>query len=78
MEKFIDEQIKIARIQEMKEPTILMNDKDLEFLESKLKSQVNNFKVSENPKYRGIPIETHKHLQMGRIIVYDNFNKPFN
>lgn len=78
MEEFIDEQIKIARIQEMKEPNILMNDKDLEFLESKLKNQVNNFKIADNPKYRGLPIKTHKHLQMGRIIVYDNFKSPFN
>lgn len=78
MEEFIDEQLKVAKIAEMKEPTILMNDKDLDLLETKLKNQVNNFKIAKNPKYRGVPIKTDKYLQRSIIIVYDNFNNPFN
>ena len=78
MEEFIDEQLKIARIAEMKEPTILMNDKDLEVFESQLKKRVNNFKIGKNPKYRGAPIKTNKYLQRDTIIIYDSLNSPFN
>lgn len=75
----IDNQAKIKRVREMKNPTILMNDKDLETFIKEVEAKVNNFKVGEHPTYAGIPIVEAKHIEQGTFIIYDNIvDKLFN
>ena len=72
MEKEIIQQLKIERIRGMKNPTILMNDKDFEKLKKEIESKVSNFKVGENPTYNGIPIIVRNYLEEGHMLFYDN------
>jgi hypothetical protein len=79
MEKAIDYQLKMKRIREMKNPTILMNNKDLETFVEEVEAKVNNFKVGNNPTYAGIPLREAKHIEKGTFIIYDNIvDKLFN
>ena len=71
MEETIRNSIKIARVKEMKNPTIVMNDKDLETFIKKAESEVNNLIIGDNPTYEGIPIIGLKHIEKGKFIVYD-------
>mgnify|MGYP003653226611 CR=1 FL=1 len=63
--------IRIARVKEMKNPTIVMNDKDLEVFIKQIENQVNNLNIGDNPTYEGIPIKGLKHIEQGKFIVYD-------
>lgn len=74
MDKQLQHQLKIKRVLEMKNPIIIMNDKDLETFTKQVESNVTNFKVGKNPTYQGIPIIAKEHIEKGEIIIYDDFN----
>lgn len=79
MEEIIINSMKIARVKEMKNPTIVMNDKDLETFIKQVESQVNNLNIREHPKYEGIPIIGRKQIEQGKFIIYDGIvDKMFN
>lgn len=79
MEKEIEHQLRIKKVREMKNPTILMSEKDLETFIRELESKVNNFRAGENLTYRGMPIVTGKHIEQGTLIIYDDIvDKLFN
>ncbi len=71
MEETIRNSIKIARVKEMKNPTIVMNDKDLETFIKQVESKVTNFNIGYPPTYEGIQIIGLKHIEKGKFIVYD-------
>ncbi len=58
----------------MKNPTILMNEKDFEVLKSSVESKT-TITVGNNPTYEGVPIKPNNIIQRGNIIVYDAFKK---
>tara|TARA_R110000787_G_scaffold233593_2_gene340517 strand:+ start:365 stop:604 length:240 start_codon:yes stop_codon:yes gene_type:complete len=72
MKKTIEHQSKTKEVREIKNPTIVMNDKDLETFVEQVENQVNNLKVGKHPKYEGIPIIEAKHIEQGTFIIYDN------
>ena len=79
MEEQIIHQLKIKKVREMKNPTILMNTKDLETFVKQVETKVNNFKVGSNPTYAGLPIKTNKIIRRGELIIYDDYpDKLFN
>ena len=43
----LQHQLKMQKVREMKNPTILMNTKDLETFIKQVEAQVNNFKVGK-------------------------------
>jgi pyridoxine/pyridoxamine 5'-phosphate oxidase len=65
----------MAKQREMKNPTILMNNKDLEALIKQVESQVDNFKVGTPPTYGGFPIIAREYVEKGNIIIYDDVAK---
>ena len=79
MEEAIRNGIRENAVREMKNPTILMNDKDLETFIEQVENQVNNFKVGKHSKYEGIPIIGRKQIEQGKFIIYDEVvDKLFN
>lgn len=72
MEKQIEHQLKIKKVREMKNPTILMNDKDFESFKKEVESKVNNLKIGDNTTYGGFPIIVRDHFEQGRLLIYDN------
>ena len=58
-------------IQEMKNPTILMNEKDFEVFKKEIESKT-TIVVVHNPTYEGVPIKTNNIIQSGNIVVYDD------
>ena len=79
MEEAIRNGIRESAVGKMKNPTILMNDKDLETFIKQVENQVNNFKVGKYPKYEGIPIISRKQIEQGKFIIYDQaVDKMFN
>ncbi len=58
----------------MKNPTILMNPKDLEAFVEQVEAQVHNLKVGKNPMYQGIPISANEYIEEGNLIIYDDSN----
>ncbi len=75
----LQHQLKMQKVREMKNPTIVMNDKDLETFIKQVENQVNNLKVGEHPKYEGIPIIGRKQIEQGKYFIYDEIgDKMFN
>lgn len=72
MDEKIRHQLKIKKVREMKNPTILMHTKDFEAYKTELESTIQNFKVGENPTYQGIPVKTTDRIDRGTIFIYDN------
>jgi len=71
MEANIKHQLKVKKVREMKNPTILMNEKDFENFKKEVESKINDFKVGDNPSYEGVPILTACHIEQGNILIYD-------
>lgn len=71
MDEKIKHALKVAKVKEMKYPTIVMNDKDLETFTKQLKLLVPNSEFGDNPTYEGIPIFGRKQIEKGKFIVYD-------
>lgn len=59
------------KILEMKNPTILMNEKDFEVFKKEIESKT-TVVVVHNPTYEGVPIKTNNIIQSGNIVVYDD------
>ncbi len=72
MDEKLRHQLKIKKVREMKNPTILMNKTDFETFKKEVEAKVNNFKVGENPTYEGVPIKTKDFIEQGNIIIYDD------
>lgn len=72
MDKTLEHKIKISKVQQMKNPVILMNADDLKSFEEKLKEEIISFTPSDTPQYRGIPIRTKDFVQRNQIIIYDD------
>lgn len=72
MDKTLEHKIKISKVQQMKNPVILMNADDLKSFEDKLSDEITGFTPSENPTYRGMPIKTKDFLKRNQIMVYDD------
>ncbi len=72
MNKVLEDKIKVSKVQQMKNPVILMNQDDLKCFEIKLKDEITGFIPSNNPKYRGIPIKTNLFIERNQIIIYDD------
>ena len=51
-----------------------MNDKDLQNFSKEVETKVVNFKASENPTYKGIPIIAKGFVESGIVIIYDDFD----
>ncbi len=68
----LQHQLKMQKVREMKNPTILMNTKDLETFIKQVEAQVNNFKVGTPPTYERLPIIAREHIEQGNIIIYDD------
>lgn len=79
MEETIRDSIRIAEVRKIKNPTVVMNDKDLETFIKKIEAKVNNFKFGDNPTYEGIPIVGRKEIEQGKFFIYDGIvDKLFN
>ena len=72
MDKVLEHKIKVSKVQQMKNPVILMNANDLKTFEEKLKEEIIGFTPSDTPHYRGIPIKTKDFVQRNQIIIYDD------
>lgn len=72
MDDKISHQLRIKKIREMKNPTIVMNKTDFENFKKDVESKVVNLKVGLNPTYEGIPIKTSDIIERGNIVVYDD------
>lgn len=72
MDDKIKHQLRIQKIREMKNPTILMNTTDFENFKKEVESKVTNFKVGLNPTYEGVPIKTSDIIEKGNLVVYDD------
>jgi hypothetical protein len=70
-------QLKIQKVSKMKNPTILINTKDLETFIKQVEAPVNNFKVGTLLTYEGIPIIAREHIEKGNIIIYDDFMRNY-
>lgn len=69
----LEYQIKLKKISEMENPTILMNSSDFKLLKIEVESMIENFEIKQNPVYRNIPIKVSDFLvEKGNIIVYDD------
>ena len=55
----------------MKNPTILMNEKDFEDFKKEIESKTTII-VGSNLTYEGVPIKTSQVIEKGNIIVYDD------
>ena len=75
MEDAIRNAIREKSVKEMRNPTILMNNKDLKTFIKQVEIQVCNFKVGKHPRYEGIPIVGGIHIEQGKFIIYDELNK---
>jgi hypothetical protein len=73
----LQHQLKMQKVREMKNPTILMNTKDLETFIKQVEAQVNNFKVGTPPTYEGLPIIAIEHIEQGNIIIYDDVMRNY-
>jgi hypothetical protein len=73
----LQHQLKIQKVREMKNPTILMNTKDFETFIKQVEAQVNNFKVGTKPTYEGMPISSTEYIEQGNIIIYDDFMRNY-
>lgn len=67
MDDKIKNQLRIDRIRNMKNPTIVMNDIDFGLL--KIESKYNC------PTYLGLPIMSHNYIEKGILIIYDDIRK---
>jgi hypothetical protein len=74
MDEKIRHQLKIKKVREMKNPTILMNSNDFEIFKKEIELKAQDFKIGDNPiiKYQGVPIKTSEILEKGDVIVYDD------
>ncbi len=72
MDEKIRHKIRIMKVREMKNPTILMNETDFENFKKELEAKVNNFKAGNNLTYEGVPIKTGVFIEKGNIIIYDD------
>ena len=72
MDKQIKQQLRLQKIREMKNPTIVMNNTDFENFKKDAESKVVNLKVGLNPTYNGIPIKTSDIIERGNVVVYDD------
>ena len=72
MDEKLRHQLKIKKVREMKNPTILMNKTDFQTFKKEVEAKVNNLKVGANPTYEGIPIKTNDFIEQGNIIIYDD------
>ena len=72
MDDKIKHQLRIQKIREMKNPTILMNTTDFENFKKEVESKVTNLKVGSNPTYEGFPIKTSDIIEKGNLVVYDD------
>jgi len=72
MEDKIRLQLKIKKVHEMKFPTILMSSNDFDSLKVEVKDRINDFEISDRPKYEGIPINVSDYLCDGMLVVYDD------
>lgn len=73
----LDEATKIEAIRKMKEPRIIMHPKDLEDLENYNKENVTNWKPSEFPRFKNIPIITRAEIERGKVVVFDDKYKDW-
>jgi|TARA_R110000824_G_scaffold394396_2_gene594179 hypothetical protein len=60
MDEKTKHQLKIERVRKMKNPTVLMNSKDLEPFTKQLET------------YEGIPIVIDEYIEEGNMIIYDD------
>lgn len=72
MDEKLRHQLKIKKVREMKNPTILMNETDFKTFKKEVEAKVNNFKAGDKPTYEGIPIKTKYFIEQGNIIIYDD------
>lgn len=64
-------ELKIKKIREMKNPTILMNETDFEVFKKEIELKT-TIVVGDNPTYEGVPIKTNNMIQSGNIVVCDD------
>jgi len=74
IEEKIKNQLKIKKIQEMKNPTILMNENDFDIFKKEIESKVYNINIGNDPKYEGIPIKINNIAESGNVILYDDIS----
>lgn len=72
MEEKIIQQLKLAKVRQMKNPTIVMNNVDFDNFKNELALKVIGLKVGENPTFNGIPIKIREYIQSGNVIIYDD------
>ena len=77
VDKKLRHQLKIEKVREMKNPTILMNKTDFEKFTKEVEAKVNIFKVGDNPTYEDLPIKTKSFIKQGDIIIYDDYRYWF-
>lgn len=75
MDKKIRNELNIKKVSEMKNPTILMNDKDLKNFITEVETKVNNFTTGSIPTYNGMPIIARDFIELGNLIIYDNYGR---
>lgn len=68
-------ELKKDRIAKMKNPTILLNQKDFEELKTKLESTIHCYTLADNPTYSGIPVKTSYFTDKGSVIIYDDISR---
>lgn len=71
MDEKLRHQLKIKKVRDMKNPTILMYEKDFEALKKEIESKTTII-VGKNPTYEGVPIKTNNIIQRGNVVVYDD------
>jgi len=71
MDEKIRHELKIKKIREMKNPTILMNETDFEGFKKDIETKT-TIVVGNNPTYQGVPIKTSQIIEKGNIVVYDD------
>jgi len=73
MDEKLRQELRLKKIREMKNPTILMNETDFEVFKKEIESKT-TIVVGENPTYECVPIKTNNIIQRGNIIVSDDFS----
>lgn len=68
----IEEQYKIAKINAMKNPVILVNEDDFEILKTELGSNNIAFSCLKNILYKAVPIRVCRIIKKGNFMVYDD------
>ena len=73
MDDKLRQELRVKKIREMKNPTILINENDFEVFKKEIESKT-TVAVGDNPTYEGVPIKINNIIQSGNIVIYDDFS----